>query len=170
MKRKTFIISGLLIIHLHFIAIGTLMYLTFSRVLQKAHLGILAVVLPAALVFSFGVLLWRRFDRTGITKWALTLCLLFYVASQIIASYADLWLFQNVLENSAAQTRFFEAIGEWARSGNTEGSPWTRKHKLDYMFTLLPLAYVGYWGLYVLLWFGARNPKDSKPTLNMATT
>ena len=70
-----------------------------------------------------------------------------------------------VVTESGAYTRFNEAIGEWARQDDPKSlTPWSFKHKIDYILILLPMHFLGQLGLFALLWFGSLDPR--KPSKN----
>jgi hypothetical protein len=161
MSRKAFLIWGLAIITLGVLSVGVLQFLGLSKIIDlKAVLtpySFAQLLLP---IIGFGILLHLRFKEIGRRKRTLALCLIFYILSMPYAGILSLIYNDLIFENSSAQTRFYEAIGEWARQDNPKAeTPWSFKHKIDYILAMMPMHILSSWNLFALLWFGSLDPR-----------
>jgi hypothetical protein len=156
MSKKTFILSGLLLIHLHFLLIATAQYLAISRALPVEKMAAVSNLLVLGLFLSVGALLHVRFKAIGRRKRHIIWCTLFYLASLIIGGMVA------VLYISAA-----EAVTDTHWEGVraiSQGLDVTIWMDLKFVLYLAPVSYIVSWGFFALLWFGARTPKDKQPS------
>ena len=166
MSRKSFIIWGLLIIQLSVTGVAVTQYLTFSKVIDIRELGAFLPVgqllLPAIAV---GIILHFRFKKIGHRKRTLALCMFLYLYSITMPNIPATLYSDYVIMGSDIQTRFHQAIGEWAKLDDPKsGTPWTAIQKIEYICLMLPPSYLAHWNIAALLWFGSLDPR--KPSKN----
>jgi len=166
MSRKAFLIWGLAIITLGVLNASIMHLLVLSKVIDfeavKIPFTFAQLLLP---IIGFGTLLGLRFIEIGRRKRTLFLCLLFCFFSMPYAGIFSHLYFDLIFENSDALTRFNEAIGEWARQDDPKAeTPWSFKHKIDYILAMMPMHILSSWNLFALLWFGSLDPR--KPSKN----
>jgi len=165
MSRKAFLIWGLVIISLLPVIIAILQYLGFSKLIAIKSTGVIsAAALLIATPIAFGTILHLRFKEIGRRKRILALCIFLYLFTLTMTGpsmlYNDL-----VITNSGAESRFYGAIAEWAKTNPTDSIiTWTLKQKLDYILVMLPMSFINQWGLFALLWFGSLDPRTPSKT------
>lgn len=162
MSKKTFVLSGLALLHAYFLLIATAQYLAISRALPVEKMAAVSNLLVLGLFLSFGALLHVRFKAIGRRKRHLVWCTLFCLASYIIGGMiAVLYIFaaDAVTDTQWEQVR---AI--------SQGLDVTLWMNLKFVLYLVPLSYILSWGLFALLWFGARTPKDKQPSADRSLT
>lgn len=164
MKRKAFLIWGLVIIQFNVTLIAVAIYLSLSKIIDaKVIAPGLGIVQLLVTLFGFGLILHFRFKETGRRTWFLVLCLPFYLISLFIGGL--FMLGDLALDIFGAHDRLFGAIGEWAALDDPKpASPFSTIRKLDYAIFSIPSQYLGQWGLFVLLWLGCLDPR--KPSKN----
>ncbi len=160
MDRKKFIIIGLLLIHLHLLLLTTTLYQLLSGTISE-HIRAIASTLLILPVLGFGILLFKRFQTTEVTQWALIPCLLIYVMSFAVISPICTWYDANVLRESAAMKGLFRAIPD-----NVQVDGFPVQNKLNFILISLPLFYIGCFGGYLMLLLGVFDPR--KPSGNKA--
>lgn len=165
MSRKAFIIWGLVIISLSPITVAVVQYLGLSRLIEIDSVGLNLTLGTFFLTpLAFGALLHLRFKEIGRRKRILVLCIGLYLFTLTMTNPSTLYN-DYVIMDSGAQTRFIEAIGEWAQTHDADSlMTWTVKQKLDYVLIMLPMSYLHNWGLFALLAFGSLDPR--KPSNN----
>jgi len=161
MSRKAFLIWGLAIITLSILSVSVVQFLVISKIIDlkaiAAPFSFSQLLLP---IIGFGTLLFLRFKEIRRRKRTLVLCIIFYVLALPFAGILILPYFDYILENSGAMTRFHEAIGEWARQDHPKAeTPWSFKHKIDYILAMMPVSILSNWALFALLWFGCLDPQ-----------
>ena len=165
MSRKAFLIWGFVIISLFPAFIAIVQYLSISRIIEIEDAAIFGTVaLLIATLLMFGTILNLRFKKIGRRKRILALCLFLYLFTLTMTGPSMLYN-EYVIANSGAETRFFGAIGEWAKTYPSDSEViWTEKQKLDYVLIVIPMNYLYQWGLFALLWFGSLDPRTPSKT------
>ena len=166
MSRKAFLIWGMAIITLGILSVGVLQFLGLSKIIDLNAVltpySFARLLLP---IIGFGILLHLRFKEIGRRKRTLALCLILYILSMPYAGILSNIYNDLIFEPSGVQTRFFEAIGDWARQDDPKAeTPWSFKHKIDYILAMTPMHILSSWNLFALLWFGSLDPR--KPSKN----
>ena len=162
MNRKAFLIWGLVIISFYPIASAITGFLALSNIIDAKRAATnLVFTCLIGVTFAFGVVLHLRFKKIGRRKRILTLCIFLYMLSLTITPFNLATLYNDyIVTNSAAYARFHAALGEWTKSDiMTNTSPWSLKHKIDYILVMLPGHYLVQIGLFALLWFGSLDPR-----------
>lgn len=166
MSRKSFLIWGLVIIHLLVLGVAIAQYLAFSKIIDLKTLApTLALGLGLTPLILFALGLHLRFKAIGRRKriWIAT-AWIFHVFL-IAGSWLSYLYITTIVMESGAQERFFSAIGEWAELENPKpATPWTLKQKLDYIFVLTPTSYLSSLGFFALLWLGSLDPRTPSKT------
>ncbi len=160
MDRKKFIIIGLLLIHLHLLLVAITIYLLLSGTIPE-HSGTIVSALLILLVLGFGILLFKRFQTTEVTKWALIPCFLIYLMSFVVISPFNTGYIANVLQESGAMKSLFN-VSSYVEAGG--GFP--VRNKLDFILISLPQHYIVYFGSYLMLLLASFDPR--KPSGNKA--
>lgn len=166
MSRKSFLIWGLMIITLASLSVGVLQFLALSKIIVLKTVltpySFAQLLLP---IIVFGILLHLRFKEIGRRKRTLALCLILYILSMPYVGTLSHIYNDLIFEPSGVQTRFFEAIGDWARQDDPKAeTPWSFKQKIDYILAMTPMHILSSWNLFALLWFGSLDPR--KPSKN----
>ena len=169
MSRKAFILWGLAIISFFPIASAVIQYLCLSKFINIQDMNKASVYLAFAFLIgvplTFGTILHLRFKEIGRRKRILALCMFLYILSFPVVSLITGLYHNYILMESDALTRFTAAIGNWALQNDPKPlSPWSLRHKIDYILIMLPMHFLGQLGLFALLAFGCLDP--SNPSKN----
>ncbi|WP_189580390.1 hypothetical protein [Litorimonas cladophorae] len=161
MSKKTFVLSGLLLIHAYFLTVAASMYLRASKANDYSDLSVAFYLVILLVLFT---MLWKRFQTVGRKKRTLVWCAIFWLPSVIIGTYA--------LHLSPYMSIMIFDAGFWHELQTTTRteSGWSTAVKIEFVLPMFPANYVIHWGLFALLWFGAQTPKGRSPSAGRSLT
>jgi len=154
MSRKAFVLWGLGLFHAYLLIIAIVAYMVISKIIPRDILRSAlnpGTLLSIALIASYGVILWKRFNVVGRRKRTLIWCFIFYLVATALGSFMVMFYLDAADFVSNAMMPFVHA--------NLEGGVPTVWIKMRFTLYLIPGFYLGNWGLFALLWFGNRDPK-----------
>jgi len=154
MSRKAFVLWGLGLFHAYLLIIAIVAYMVISKIIPRDILRSAlnpGPLLSIALMASYGVILWKRFNVVGRRKRTLIWCFIFYLVATALGSFMVMFYLDAADFASNAMMPFVHA--------SLEGGVPTVWIKMRFTLYLIPGFYLGNWGLFALLWFGSRDPK-----------